>query len=509
LDTAAHLESLAQTLQSLAPGLVYWSGVGFLDAVPEPLRQAVGEEWSLESVEGYSSYLAFSKSAEDKRLTVVLAAPCPPDQLAAVRLLQAAGHLGCVVVLERRRPTSWGGWTLPAPLSPLWKRHSATGAYLDELGFHEGGWVEWESTQRCQSRLASALELALQQSPGYLVVTCHEGQPEFELEAAVAPRAGVPHQLASATPNRLAAVKVGPPDTVYGRFSRELASLVPAGKLLWLDPSAADAPKTMEQHLKMFGQLEKGRPGRPVLVVPSCLLPSMYAELRAWCCDTSRTPPLLVVFGSGIPGATRSCGSAPGGGLTDGHLLLSIPELMLARPADETEARVLFQEAMNSSGAAALVFSQAPAVGLPGPAAAAPGRGRRLREGNDLAILALGSTVFPALLAAESLQAVGLQVAVYDLRYRRPMDREMLAEAATFPLLVTVEEGPESSSFGSHLLFSGTSSRVLRLSVEVAELKQRLAEEPHPLSLESFGLHAEGIARAVKSALQLGPVGGF
>lgn len=500
MDTAAHLENLAQALQSLAPGLVYWSGVGFLDSVPEPLRQAVGEEWSPESVEGYVSYLAFSKSTEDRRLTVVLAAPCPPDQLAAVRSLQAAGHLGCVVVLERRRPTSWGGWTLPAPLSPLWKRHSATGAYLDELGFHEGGWIEWESTERCQHRLATALELALGQPPGYLVVACQEGGPEFEVDVTMAPATGAPA--------RLAAAKFGAPDTVYGRFSRELPGLVPAGKLLWLDPSAAGTPKAMEQHLRMFGQLEKGRPGRPVLVLPSSLLPSLYGELRAWCCDRSREAPVLIVFGSGIPADSRTAGESPGGGLTDGHLLLSIPELMLARPADEAEAKALFVEAMASPGAAALVFTQAPAVGLHGPAATAPGRGRRLREGKDLAILALGSTVFPSLLAAESLQAVGLQVAVYDLRYRRPMDRELLAEATTYPLLVTAEEGPESGSFASHLLSSGASCRVVRLSVEVADLQQRLTD-PHPLTLESFGLHAEGIARSIKGALQMGPVAGF
>jgi hypothetical protein len=506
VHTAAHLENLAHTLQHLAPGLVFWSGVGFLDEVPEALRQAVGEEWGAESVEGYTSYLAFSKSVKDQKLTVVLAAPCPPDQLAALVSLMAAGHLACVVVLERRKPTSWGGWTLPAPLSPLLKRHSATAGYLDELGFHEGGWIEWESTEGCQRKLLSSLEVATEHQPGYVVVTCQESEVEFEMDSAVA--------LPVSAPARLAAAKFGPPDTVYGRFSRDLPSLVSATKLLWLDESAADAPKSMEQHLRMFRRLEQGRPGRPVLVVPSALLPPLYADLRDWCCDRGREAPLLVVHGSGIP-ATRASEALPPryrgpGGLTDGHLLLSIPEMMLAKPADEAEARSLFSEAMAYPGAAALVFSQAPAVGLHGPAAGAAGRGRRMREGKDLAILALGSTVFPSLLAAESLQAVGLQVAVYDLRYRRPMDRDLLAEAAkSFPLLVIVEEGPESSSFASHLHSCGPATRLLRLSVEVADLTERLADDPHQLTLESFGLHAEGIARAVKGALHMGPAGAF
>ena len=495
MNTAAHLEHLAQALQHLAPGLLFWSGVGFLDDVPAPLRSAVGEEWGAEAVEGYLSFQAFSKPQDEKTLTIVLAAPCPPDQLAAVRALEAAGHLGCVVVLERRKPNSWGGWTLPAPLSPLMKRHSATGGYLDELGYHEGGWVDWESSDKCLSRLKMALETAVEHPPGYLVVACQDGDPEFEMESAVAP--------AVAPPARLARARFGPADTVYGRFSRELPNRVPANKLLWLDESAAEAPKVMEQHLRMFRSLEQSRSGRPVLVVPSALLPPLYADLRSWCVDATREPPLLVVHGSGIPVDPQR---GPGG-LTDGHLLLSIPELSLAKPADEAEAAVLFQEAMAHPGPAALVFSQAPAVGLHHPPPPHPGRGRKLRDGKDLAILALGSTVFPSLLAAESLRAVGLQVAVYDLRYRRPIDRELMAEAARFPLLVTVEEGPESGSFASHLLWSERSARMIRLTVEVAELKQRLREEPHALTLESFGMHAEGIAQAVKGALQLGSVG--
>lgn len=493
-DTAANLENLAQTLQQLAPGLLFWSGVGFLDDVPDALRTAVGEEWGPETVEGYLSYLSFSKSRDDRRLTVVLAAPCPPDQLAALQTLLAAGLLACVVILERRKPVSWGGWTVPAPLSPLMKKHCATGSYLEELGFHEGGWVDWESTEKDHARLLEALETACEHPPGYLVVACQDNDREYEVESSVWPQA---------TPSRITANKAGSVDTVYGRFARELPDLVAPTKLLWLDESAQENPKALEQHVKMFSTLERGRPGRPVLVIASAVLPALYAELRDWCCDRSREAPIVIVHGSGIP-TGRERGP---GGLTDGHLLLSIPELTLSKPADEAQARCLFQEAAEREGAACLVFSQAPAVGLQSQNDIMPGRGRCLREGKDVSILALGSTVYPSLLAAESLQVVGLQVAVYDLRYRRPMDRELLAEATNYPLVVTVEEGPESSSFASHIISARGSTRKVRLSVEVAELSRLLTEEPYPLSLESFGLHAEGIARSIKGALNMGPTG--
>ncbi len=501
VETAVHLEHLARALERLAPGRLFWSGAGFLERVSDPLREALGEEWSMASVEGYLSLHALDRSGSPELLTVVLAAPCLPEQLAAVRILETSGHLGCLIVLERRRPASWGGWTLPAPLSPLAKRHSATGDYLHELGFKEGGWIEWESTERCLARLEEALKLATSARPGFLVVTLPEEDSDEDLEHSFSP---------AELPSGLERVKPVSLDTVYGRFSQQISKLVHSRKLLWLDESQANVVgKTTELYLRTFRSLESPHPGRSVVVVPSSLLPSLYGELRSWCQqDDGAQTPLLIVHGSGIP--TR--GGIGTGGLTDGHLLLSIPGLMLARPSDEAEAHTLFAEAMTYPGPAALVFSQAPAVGLTSPEEPTPGRGRRLREGKDLAILAIGSTVFPSLLAAESLQVVGLAVAVYDLRYRFPMDRQLLDEVASFPLLVTVEEGPESSSFSSHILSPDrTSARLLRMTVEPDQLWTLLSEgeDPSLLTLESFGIHAEGIARAIKGALGLGLSEGF
>lgn len=500
LDTAVHMEHLARALQEHAPGKLFWSGAGFLENVPSSLRDAVGEEWGLGSVEGYLSLREVDRSGANELLTVVLAAPCLPEQLAAVRMLETSGHFGCLVVLERRRPASWGGWTLPAPLSPLAKRHSATAAYLEELGFKDGGWIEWESGERCLQKLREAVEHTRVSRPGFFVVTLPEEELEEELEPEFSP-AVLPSGLERARPGTL--------DTVYGRFSQELPKLVHPRKLLWLDASQGGATgKTTELHLKTFQSLESDLTGRPVVVLPSSLLPVIYGQLRSWCEQGGDHAPVLVVHGSGIP-LQADLGS---GGLTDGHLLMSIPGLTLARPSDEPDARTLFAEALHHAGPAALVFSQAPAVGLTSSVETQPGRGRRLREGKDVAILAIGSTVFPSLLAAESLQTVGLSVGVYDLRYRRPVDRSLLEEVADRRLLVTVEEGPESSSFSNHLLSEQrASARLLRLTVEVEDFWEQVArdEDPGGFSLETFGIHAEGISRAIKSVLGVGPSGSF
>ena len=493
MDTARHLDHLAESLCQLAPGMVYWSGVGFLDDVPEALRHAVGQEWGALGVEAYLSYLAIAKPLSDKRLTVVLAAPCPPDQLEAIRTLEAAGALGCVAILERRKPTTFGGWPLNSNFGPFAKRPSATGSYLEELGFHDAGQVEWNSDPKSVSRLESALLRAVEEDPGYVLVICPDTEPECEL--------GVQMTEPLKVPRRLSPI-FGADKTVYGAFSRQLSQKVSSSRLLWLDSTARDTPEFLEQHLQMFRDLESSRNGRPVVVVPSLILPVLYRSLRIWCQDESSVPPILVLHGTGLPGHWRE----GGGGLSDGHFLLSIANLSIAYPADEFEADALFEECLAQQAPGALVFSGAPAVGMRSPASLGPGKGRKLRDGKDLAIVALGSTVYPALLAAESLQAVGLDVGVFDLRYRRPLDEALLEEISVYPLLVAVDEQPETASFAGQIQKdSKPMGRLVRLCVDAGGLQEKMRTgSKEELSLESVGLHAEGIARTVMSTLGLG-----
>ncbi len=493
MDTAQHLDHLAVSLCQLAPGMVYWSGVGFLDEVPDALRHAVGQEWGALAVEAYLAYLAIAKPLSDKRLTVVLAAPCPPDQLNAIRTLETAGAFGCVVVLERRKPTTFGGWPLNSNFGPFSKRLSATGSYLEELGFHDAGQVEWNSDHKSVSRLENALLRAVEENPGYVLIICSDPEPECEL--------GVQMTEPLKVPRRLSPI-FGADKTVYGAFSRALPKKVSPNRLLWLDSTVRETPEFLEQHLQMFRDLEGSRSGRPVVVVPSLVLPVLYRGLRLWCQDDSSVPPIVVLHGTGLPAHWRD----GGGGLSDGHLLLSIANLSIAYPADEFEAEALFDEFLDQQTPCALVFSGAPAVGMRSAASLGPGKGRKLRDGKDLAIVALGSTVFPALLAAESLQSVGLDVGVFDLRYRRPLDEELLKELSTYPVLVTVDEQPDTASFAGQIQRdSKTLGQLFRLCVDTAGLQESMAAgSKEELSLESVGLHAEGIARKVKSILGMG-----
>ena len=102
-------------------------------------------------------------------------------------------------------------------------------------------------------------------------------------------------------------------------------------------------------------------------------------------------------------------------------------------------------------------------------------------------------------------------VAVVDMRYRSPLDLDLIQGLNRFPLLVAVDEHPESGGVASHLWRPDSAAcKLVRLTIEVgqvAELREQFPDEE--LCLEHFGLHAEGIARVVRESLRLAPPKAF
>lgn len=82
------------------------------------------------------------------------------------------------------------------------------------------------------------------------------------------------------------------------------------------------------------------------------------------------------------------------------------------------------------------------------------GEGRRLREGQDVAIVNLGHPGNDALAAAEELQANGISAAVYDMRFLKPMDTKLLdtIAASGYRRIVTIEDGCRLGGFGEAVL---------------------------------------------------------
>jgi 1-deoxy-D-xylulose-5-phosphate synthase len=126
------------------------------------------------------------------------------------------------------------------------------------------------------------------------------------------------------------------------------------------------------------------------------------------------------------------------------------------------------------------------------------GTWEQLRSGSEIGILAVGTMVAPALRAAELLAADGVDCAVVNCRFLKPMDDGLL-EALTqrHRILVTVEEGTVVNGFGAYLAETLQTThpevRVVALGVP-----DRLIEQaPRGDQLQAFGLTADGIARRI------------
>ena len=135
-------------------------------------------------------------------------------------------------------------------------------------------------------------------------------------------------------------------------------------------------------------------------------------------------------------------------GVFDLSFLRPIPNLILMTPSDEAELHQMLTTGYLFTGPAAVRYPRGAGPGalLPNELEPMPvGKGVTKRGGNGVAILAFGSMVAPALSAAESLDAT-----VADMRFVKPIDVDLILEAAkTHSLLVTVEENAQQGGAGS------------------------------------------------------------
>ena len=203
-------------------------------------------------------------------------------------------------------------------------------------------------------------------------------------------------------------------------------------------------------------------------------------------------------------------------GVLDLALGLRVPGLTLLTPSTEEDLVDLLDTAVDLAGPVLLRF---PKGGVPsraslGPSASPPVSGlasRKLREGGDVCILAVGDRVGPALDAAERLGQHGVLAAVHDVRSVRPLDPELLTSAARAPMVVTVENGVADGGAGTEIA-ARLRERVGPLAVPpLLHLGVPTRYIPHGdpgRILAGLGLDGPGIAEAVLKALGSGQPAG-
>ncbi len=181
-----------------------------------------------------------------------------------------------------------------------------------------------------------------------------------------------------------------------------------------------------------------------------------------------------------------------------------VPNMRVLAPSDGLELESALRTAFALGGPFAIRYPKGScAVLVPGGESEVlqEGVSRTLAEGDDVAILALGSMVRPALEAAGTLSQQGVSTRVVDLRWAKPLDREAICAAAHCKLLVTVEEGSLNGGVGEGVL-SVLAQENLQVPTLTLGLPDRfVAQGTRAQLLHNVGLDAEGITAAITERL--------
>jgi 1-deoxy-D-xylulose-5-phosphate synthase len=287
-----------------------------------------------------------------------------------------------------------------------------------------------------------------------------------------------------------------------------VGAAMPAGT--GLDVFGAEFPERTfdvgiaEQHAVTFAAGLASEGMKPFCAIYSTFLQRAYDQI-VHDVAVQHLPVRFAIDRAGLVGAD----GATHAGAFDLAFLTCLPGFVVMSPADEVELmHMVATAAAYDDGPIAVRYPRGNGIGRDLPERGTPlqiGRGRIVREGTQVALLALGTRVGACLAAAERLEADGISTTVADARFAKPLDHELLMRLAVeHECLVTVEEG-SVGGFGSHVLHSLAEAGMLgtRLRVRSLTLPDLFIEQDTPdRMLAQVGLDADGIVEAVRATLE-------
>ncbi len=249
-----------------------------------------------------------------------------------------------------------------------------------------------------------------------------------------------------------------------------------------------------EQHAVTFAAGLACEGLRPVLAIYSTFLQRGYDQLI----HDVAIQNLPVVFALDRGGLVGGDGATHNGAF-DLAYLRTVPNLLVMAPADAQECRAMLTTGFEHNGPSAVRYPRGAAAGEAGSELKSipVGKGELRRTGKDVAILAFGAMVKPALEAAEALDAT-----VANMRFVKPLDVELVKRlAATHRLIVTVEEHQVMGGAGSAVC-EALSALNLERKVLLLGLPDRFIDHGDPARLlASVGLDAQGIRTSIAKAM--------
>ncbi|HEY4744261.1 MAG TPA: 1-deoxy-D-xylulose-5-phosphate synthase [Desulfuromonadaceae bacterium] len=257
-----------------------------------------------------------------------------------------------------------------------------------------------------------------------------------------------------------------------------------------------------EQHAMTFAAGLAADGFRPVTAIYSTFVQRAYDQVFHDIC-LQKLPVTVAMDRGGVVGDDGPTHH----GVFDLSYLRHLPGLTVMAPKDENELRHMLKTAISSDAPMALRYPRGAGYGVEmdgEPKALEIGRGELLAEGGDLCIIAIGSTVQPALQAAETLKGRGIAVGVINARFVKPLDSELILSAAKATgRVITVEENALQGGFGSAVLELLFDSGLHNVRVKRLGIPDRYIEHGSQAQLRrDLGIDAEGIVAAAVEFLK-------
>jgi 1-deoxy-D-xylulose-5-phosphate synthase len=240
----------------------------------------------------------------------------------------------------------------------------------------------------------------------------------------------------------------------------------------------------------------------PVVAIYSTFMQRAYDQILHDVC-LQKLPVVFALDRGGIVGADGPTHH----GLFDFSYLRHIPNLVVMAPKDENELQHMLKTAVRCCQPVSLRYPRGNGCGSPldsEPKELPVGKAEVLERGKDMAILAIGSTVRPALEAASMLRERGMNATVVNARFVKPLDEDLicsLAEETQF--FLTVEENALQGGFGSAVLELLEEKHLTHITCKRLGIPDTFVEHGgQEILRHKYGIDADGIFQAAVILLE-------
>ena len=234
----------------------------------------------------------------------------------------------------------------------------------------------------------------------------------------------------------------------------------------------------------------------PVVAIYSTFMQRAYDQILHDVC-LQKLPVVFALDRGGIVGADGPTHH----GLFDFSYLRHIPNLVVMSPKDENELQHMLKTAVRCCQPVSLRYPRGNGWGSPLDAELKElpiGKAEVLERGKDMAILAIGSTVRPALKAASMLRERGMNATVVNARFVKPLDEELICSLAEeTQCFLTVEENALQGGFGSAVLELLEEKHLTHITCKRLGIPDTFVEHGgQEILRHKYGIDADGIFQA-------------